>query len=272
MQYWSLAQLRVLIINNLDKTGWCYLETNQPLLQNTLWELIGPKLTHLLSFASLLCSCCRCHWWKGWLCHLNLGSQVFCCCWMKIGLAQAFCLRGSRRCQRGVQILHSTFTQHLIWSQPQSTPTKGHSFSDLCISGHFWRRQRRVCYGVSKIDILCADTLFTSNRIQEGFCPHSCCRTGLNLKPDNSHWSLKLRILLFGFRWSQHTQVFTTIVLLNAKSEKHLNIVMEFDLWSYVPVLASYIQMALVQRGSDLIHVVLHFDHPTPHQHGATPH
>ena len=38
-------------------------------------------------------------------------------------------------CQRRpVQILHSTFTQHLIW-----TPTKGHSFSDLCISGHFWR-------------------------------------------------------------------------------------------------------------------------------------
>ena len=143
-----------------------YLPTSLP-LQNTLWELIGPKLTHLLSFASLLCSCCRCHWWKGWLCHLNLGSQVFCCCWMKIGLAQAFCLRGSRRCQRGVQILHSTFTQHLIWSQPQSTPTKGHSFSDLCISGHFWRRQRRVCYGVSKIDILC-DTLFTSNRIPEG--------------------------------------------------------------------------------------------------------
>ena len=127
-------------------------------------ELIGPKLMHLLRFASLLCSFRRRHWWNCWLCHLNLGSQV--CCWMKIGLAQPFCLRGSWRCQRRVQILHSTFTQHLIWT-PQSTPTKGHSFSDLCISGHFWRRQRRVCYGVSKIDILC-DTLFTSNRIQEG--------------------------------------------------------------------------------------------------------
>ena len=80
-----------------------------------------------------------------------------------------FCLRGSCqcRCQRDVQILLSTFTQHLIWA-PQSTPTKGHSFSDLCISGHFWRRQRCVCYGLQNIYL--SDTLLTSSEIEVHTC------------------------------------------------------------------------------------------------------
>ena len=35
----------------------------------------------------------------GTLCHLNLGTgRVVCCCWMKTGLAQPFCLRGFWRC------------------------------------------------------------------------------------------------------------------------------------------------------------------------------
>ena len=104
-------------------------------------------------------------WWKGWLCHLNLGTAEsgWRLDWQNHSVFVALDNVGWQR--RPVQILHSTFTQHLIWT-PQSTPTKDHSFSDLCISGHFWRRQRRVCYGGVQNRYLC-DTLFTSNRIQE---------------------------------------------------------------------------------------------------------
>ena len=52
-----------------------------------------------------------------------------------------------------------------------------------------------------------------------------------------------------------HSVTCRRFIWLKQKKEQ-LKMLIDFDLWSYVPVLASYIQMAVVQRGSDLIHVV----------------